>query len=115
MAQKQKHIINSENRYCKSTFACVYAVFCGECDSSNQDRLSFPACRFFDIASQIVFAGVRFTLAGMVLIFCIIREKKVMIPDKEILKICSFHGMPSAPGLGRTAFLLLHRCCHTSE
>ena len=40
-----------------------------------------------DIASQIVFAGVRFTLAGiLVLIFASIREKKVMIPDKEILK-----------------------------
>ena len=40
-----------------------------------------------DIASQIVFAGARFTLAGLlVLIFVSIREKKVMIPDKEILK-----------------------------
>lgn len=40
-----------------------------------------------DTASQIVFAGVRFTLAGLlVLIFASIREKKVLIPDWTILK-----------------------------
>ena len=40
-----------------------------------------------DTASQIVFAGVRFTLAGLlVLIFASIREKKVLIPDRTILK-----------------------------
>ena len=42
--------------------------------------------RFLHVdSSDIVFAGVRFTLAGiLVLIFASIREKKVMIPDKEI-------------------------------
>ena len=40
-----------------------------------------------DTASQIEFAGVRFTLAGLlVLIFASIREKKVLIPDRTILK-----------------------------
>ena len=40
-----------------------------------------------DTASQIVFAGIRFTLAGLlVLVFTSIREKKVMFPDKEVLK-----------------------------
>ena len=40
-----------------------------------------------DTASQIVFAGIRFTLAGLlVLAFTSIREKKVMFPDKEVLK-----------------------------
>ena len=40
-----------------------------------------------DTASQIVFAGIRFTLAGLlVLIFASIREKKVLIPDRTILK-----------------------------
>lgn len=40
-----------------------------------------------DTASQIVFAGIRFTLAGLlVLTFTSIREKKVMFPDKEVLK-----------------------------
>ena len=40
-----------------------------------------------DTASQIVFAGVRFALAGiLVLIFASISERKVMIPDRTILK-----------------------------
>ena len=40
-----------------------------------------------DTASQIAFAGIRFTLAGLlVLAFTSIREKKVMFPDKEVLK-----------------------------
>ena len=40
-----------------------------------------------DTASQIVFAGVRFALAGiLVLIFASINERKVMIPDRTILK-----------------------------
>ena len=38
-------------------------------------------------ASQIVFAGIRFALAGLfVLIFASIREKKVTLPDGKILK-----------------------------
>lgn len=37
-----------------------------------------------DTASQIVFAGIRFTLAGiLVLIFASVREKKIMIPDRK--------------------------------
>ncbi len=40
-----------------------------------------------DVASQIVFAGIRFALAGiMVLIFASVKERKPMLPDKEILK-----------------------------
>ena len=40
-----------------------------------------------DTASQIVFAGVRFALAGiLVLIFASISERKVMIPDRTVLK-----------------------------
>ena len=40
-----------------------------------------------DTASQIVFAGIRFTLAGiLVLIFSSIKEKKVMLPDRKLLK-----------------------------
>ena len=38
-------------------------------------------------ASQIVFAGIRFALAGLfVLIFASIREKKMTLPDGKILK-----------------------------
>ena len=40
-----------------------------------------------DTASQIVFAGTRFAMAGLlVLIFASIREKKIMMPDGKILK-----------------------------
>ncbi len=40
-----------------------------------------------DVASQIVFAGIRFALAGiMVLIFASVKERKPMLPDKDILK-----------------------------
>lgn len=40
-----------------------------------------------DTASQIVFAGVRFALAGiLVLLFASIREKKVVLPTQSVLK-----------------------------
>ncbi len=40
-----------------------------------------------DTASQIVFAGIRFSLAGLlVLIFGSIREKKVMMPEKSMIR-----------------------------
>ena len=39
-------------------------------------------------ASQIVFAGIRFALAGLfVLIFASIQEKKVTLPDGKILNM----------------------------
>ena len=57
-----------------------------------------------DIASQIVFAGIRFTLAG---ILVSIREKKVMLPDRTLFKyavpVCLAQTVS-------TVFLLLHRC-----
>ena len=61
-----------------------------------------------DIASQIVFAGIRFTLAGiLVLIFASIREKRVVLPDRTLLKyavpVCLAQTVS-------TVFLLLHRC-----
>ena len=65
----------------------MYAVFVGSAIPVIKTGYRFLHVDSSDIASQIVFAGVRFTLAGiLVLIFASIREKKVMIPDKEILK-----------------------------
>ena len=73
---KEKHINKNGNRSA-SCVCMLYSV--GKCDSGDQDRVS--------AASQIEFAGVRFTLAGLlVLIFASIREKKVLIPDRTILK-----------------------------
>lgn len=40
-----------------------------------------------DTASQIVFAGIRFALAGLlVLLFGSIREKKIMLPEKSMFR-----------------------------
>lgn len=40
-----------------------------------------------DTASQIVFAGIRFSLAGLlVLLFGTIREKKIMLPEKSMIR-----------------------------
>lgn len=40
-----------------------------------------------DSASQVVFAGIRFSLAGLlVLIFGSIREKRIMIPERSMLR-----------------------------
>lgn len=40
-----------------------------------------------DTAIQIVFAGIRFTLAGLlVLLFGSIREKKIMLPEKSMIR-----------------------------
>ena len=64
-----------------------------------------------DTASQIVFAGIRFTLAGiLVLIFASVREKKIMIPDREILK----YAVPVclAQTVGQYFFLLYRRCAY---
>ena len=67
--------------------ACVCCILWGSAIPVIKTGYRFLHVDSSDIASQIVFAGVRFTLAGiLVLIFASIREKKVMIPDKEILK-----------------------------
>ena len=67
--------------------ACVCCILWGSAIPVIKTGYHFLHVDSSDIASQIVFAGVRFTLAGiLVLIFASIREKKVMIPDKEILK-----------------------------
>lgn len=67
--------------------ACVCCILWGSAIPVIKTGYRFLHVDSSDIASQIVFAGVRFTLAGiLVLIFVSIREKKVMIPDKEILK-----------------------------
>ena len=76
--------------------ACVCCILWGSAIPVIKTGYRFLHVDSSDIASQIVFAGVRFTLAGiLVLIFASIREKKVMIPSSD----------------GRTVFLLLHRCC----
>ena len=61
--------------------ACVCCILWGSAIPVIKTGYRFLHVDSSDIASQIVFAGVRFTLAGiLVLIFASIREKKVMIP-----------------------------------
>ena len=89
--------------------ACVCCILWGSAIPVIKTGYRFLHVDSSDIASQIVFAGVRFTLAGiLVLIFASIREKKVMIPDKEILKYAVPVCLAQTVG---PVFLLLHRCC----
>ena len=67
--------------------ACVCCILWGSAIPVIKTGYRVMEMDAADTASQIVFAGVRFTLAGLlVLIFASIREKKVLIPDRTILK-----------------------------
>lgn len=67
--------------------ACVCCILWGSAIPVIRTGYRLMEVDAADTASQIVFAGVRFTLAGLlVLIFASIREKKVLIPDRTILK-----------------------------
>ena len=66
---------------------CVCCILWGSAIPAIKTGYRLMEVDAADTASQIVFAGVRFTLAGLlVLIFASIREKKVLIPDRTILK-----------------------------
>ena len=89
--------------------ACVCCILWGSAIPVIKTGYRLMQVDSADTASQIVFAGVRFTLAGiLVLIFASIKERKVMIPDREILKYAR-SGMSGADS--GTVFLLLYRCC----
>lgn len=67
--------------------ACVCCILWGSAIPAIKTGYRLMEVDAADTASQIVFAGVRFTLAGLlVLVFASIREKKVLIPDRTILK-----------------------------
>lgn len=67
--------------------ACVCCILWGSAIPMIKTGYHLMQMDSADTASQIVFAGIRFTLAGLlVLAFTSIREKKVMFPDKEVLK-----------------------------
>ena len=67
--------------------ACVCCILWGSAIPVIKTGYRLMEVDAADTASQIVFAVVRFTLAGLlVLIFASIREKKVLIPDRTILK-----------------------------
>jgi drug/metabolite transporter (DMT)-like permease len=67
--------------------ACVCCILWGSAIPMIKTGYHLMQMDSADTASQIAFAGIRFTLAGLlVLAFTSIREKKVMFPDKEVLK-----------------------------
>lgn len=84
MAQKQNTLAKTG---IVALLACVCCILWGSAIPVIKTGYRLMEVDAADTASQIVFAGVRFTLAGLlVLIFASIREKKVLIPDQTILK-----------------------------
>ena len=70
-----------------AALACVCCLLWGSAIPLIKTGYRLMQVDSADTASQIVFAGVRFALAGiLVLIFASINERKVMIPDRTILK-----------------------------
>ena len=67
--------------------ACVCCVLWGSAIPVIKTGYNLMQVDSADTASQIVFAGVRFALAGiLVLIFASLRERKVLLPDRTVLK-----------------------------
>lgn len=84
MAQKQNKLTQTG---IVALLACVCCILWGSAIPVIKTGYHLLQVDSSDTASQIVFAGIRFTLAGiLVLIFASIREKKVMLPDRTLLK-----------------------------
>ena len=84
MSQKQNTLTRTG---IVALLACVCCILWGSAIPVIKTGYSLMNVDSADTASQIVFAGIRFTLAGiLVLIFASVREKKIIIPDREILK-----------------------------
>ena len=84
MSQKQNTLTRTG---IVALLACVCCILWGSAIPVIKTGYRLMEVDAADTASQIVFAGIRFTLAGLlVLIFASIREKKVLIPDRTILK-----------------------------
>ena len=67
--------------------ACVCCILWGSAIPVIKTGYRLMEVDAAETSSQIVFAGIRFTLAGLlVLIFASIREKKVLIPARSIQK-----------------------------
>ena len=70
-----------------AALACVCCLLWGRAIPLIKTGYRLMQMDSADTASQIVFAGVRFALAGiLVLIFASLRERKVLLPDRTVLK-----------------------------
>ena len=69
-----------------AALACVCCILWGSAIPTIKTGYRLLQVDSADTASQIVFAGVRFTLAGLlVLLFTSLKEKKAMLPDRQTL------------------------------
>lgn len=67
--------------------ACVCCALWGSAIPMIKTGYGITGITASDAASQIVFAGIRFWLAGLlVLLFECIRQKRVIIPDRAVMK-----------------------------
>ena len=70
-----------------AALACVCCILWGSAIPVIKTGYRILAVDSADTASQIVFAGIRFALAGiLVLLFASFREKRVVLPDGKIFK-----------------------------
>ena len=69
-----------------AALACVCCILWGSAIPTIKTAYRLLQVDSADSASQILFAGVRFTLAGiLVLIFASIQQHKILLPDKKTL------------------------------
>ena len=70
-----------------AALACVCCILWGSAIPVIKTGYRMLQVDSADTASQIVFAGIRFALAGiLVLIFASVSERKVMLLDRTVLK-----------------------------
>ena len=70
-----------------AALACICCILWGSAIPTIKTGYRLLQVDTADTASQIVFAGVRFALAGLlVLLFASVKERKLMVPDSCTLK-----------------------------
>lgn len=70
-----------------AALACICCILWGSAIPTIKTGYRLLEVDTADTASQIVFAGVRFALAGLlVLLFASVKERKLMVPDRSTLK-----------------------------
>lgn len=70
-----------------AALACICCILWGSAIPTIKTGYRLLEVDTADTASQIVFAGVRFALAGLlVLLFASVKERKLMAPDRSTLK-----------------------------
>ena len=71
-----------------AALAFVCCLLWGSAITTIKTGYRLMAVEASDTASQIVFAGLRFTLAGiLVVLFACIREKRIILPGKNTIKL----------------------------